>query len=160
MSRESLLSASSFFHLLFSFRDRVVGSFGVCRHFCDIFGHLLLYMEGQSFGLNPSCCITESWFSISTTALSRDLHNGRGFSHTQLGGCPRIRPGRDPTFPHRFPLKEWMTIPNGKQLPQQCPFTLFWGGGFPGSPTKMDYRRKGTLIAASLLEDLDSGGEI
>ena len=30
--------------------------------------------------------------------------------------------------------------------------TLFWG---EGSPTKLGYREKGTLILTSLLEDLD-----
>ena len=31
------------------------------------------------------------------------------------------------------------------------PFYPFWGEGFP---TKIDYRKKGTLILTSLLEDL------
>ena len=30
--------------------------------------------------------------------------------------------------------------------PARCPFTLFWLGG---SPTKIDYREKGTLILTS-----------
>ena len=34
-------------------------------------------------------------------------------------------------------------------MPELCPFTLFWGG----SPTKTDYRKKGTRILTSLLED-------
>ena len=38
-------------------------------------------------------------------------------------------------------------------LPARCPFTLFLG---EGSPTKIEYRKRGTLILTSLLEDLDS----
>ena len=34
------------------------------------------------------------------------------------------------------------------------PFYRFWGG-FP--PTRIDYRKKGTLILTSLLEDLKTG---
>ena len=35
--------------------------------------------------------------------------------------------------------------------PSSALFPLFWG---EGSPTKIDYRKKGTLIPTSLLEDL------
>ena len=36
--------------------------------------------------------------------------------------------------------------------PARCPLTNFFG--WEGSPTKIDYRKKGTLILASLLEGL------
>ena len=49
---------------------------------------------------------------------------------------------------HTWNLKEL------HQVPQQCPFSSFFGGGFKGSATKIDYRKKvGTLILTSLLED-------
>ena len=38
-------------------------------------------------------------------------------------------------------------------LTQQCPFPNFFG--WEGSPTKRDYKKRGTLILASLLENLD-----
>ena len=37
--------------------------------------------------------------------------------------------------------------------PARCPFTVSFFG-WEGNPTKIDYRKKGTLILASLLEDL------
>ena len=36
-------------------------------------------------------------------------------------------------------------------------YHFFWGGG---SPTKIDYRKKGTLILTSLLEDLENQNEV
>ena len=40
--------------------------------------------------------------------------------------------------------------------PSQVPtFTVFFFGGRFGSPTEIDCRKKGTLVLASLLEDLD-----
>ena len=51
-----------------------------------------------------------------------------------FGGCS--------PFAHRW---------NGQPPLPVVPFCPFWG---EGSPTKIDYRKKGTLILTSLLQDL------
>ena len=45
----------------------------------------------------------------------------------------------------------WISTANDLRSPV-VPFYPFWG---EGSPTKIDHRKKGTLVLASLLEDLD-----
>ena len=49
-----------------------------------------------------------------------------------------------------------MEAPWSRGTPARCPFTVYFLG--EGSPTKIDYRKKGTLILTSLLADLDNVG--
>ena len=67
--------------------------------------------------------------------------------------CPR-NPRSHPSPPSRYE-RHAMAWPRGSGAqapPVVFPFyRFFFGGGFP---TKIDYRKKGTLISTSLLEDL------
>ena len=85
-----------------------------------------------------------------------------------LGHVPRTRPGGVRPLSQEglqlmdFPPPSWTTPLSpflfGGRLrlnlgPPVVPFYPFWG---EGSPTKIDYRKKGTLILSSLVEDLVS----
>ena len=79
------------------------------------------------------------------------------------GGCPRPCSGGLPEDPLHFPKsvltrKTRGTLREGggllAKVPQQLvPFYRFFFG-WEGSPTKTDYRKNGSLILSSLLEDL------
>ena len=77
----------------------------------------------------------------------------------QLGPPARFPPaetgGSKPQEWGPCPKRNEFPLEMGLGPPARCPWSHFFFG-WEGSPTKIDYREKGTLIPTSLLEDLVS----